>query len=161
MLEENYRNKLHKRLEQVGGMVFRINDVAGTGIRYSDLIWIYYGNSYFIECKIAKHTLKNIYRIKQKSYATPAQTLANHLVQKAGGIYLFSLYFPEEREERLLYYKSEPVYSYREESEKVPSVVLFMDTLVEFAQVAVTHNSGGLSLREYFEKIFLDSSKNP
>lgn len=157
MLEEQYRNKLQNRLEKIGGFVFRINDVAGTGIRYADLIWVYNGNVYFIECKIAKCKLSHVSSIIQKHYATPAQTLANHIVQKAGALYLFAFYFPKEKEERLLYYKTEDIYNYAEESNKKPSVVMWYDTLVDFVVSMANKNDSSPVLKK-FQEIFCEDA---
>lgn len=152
MSEQLYRNKLKVRLEKIGGFVFRINDVAGTGIRYSDLIWIYNGNVVFVECKVVKKSADKAYTLKQKEIATAGQLVSNYIVQNANALYIYAVYFENSKEERFLRYEhTGHIYSPAEAGELHPRTVLTSD---QFFHEYVNHLATERGSLDIFKNLY-------
>jgi len=157
MHEDTFRNKLQKKLEEIGGIVLRIRDVYGTGMRYSDLIWIIDGRVIGIECKIAKFHSEHTYLVKQGTYATRHQLLANHLFQRAGALFVYAFHFPDEKCTLFAQYRDEAhVYSAKEAKEKLPWVVLSEEEFFTFVRVLLNSRTNNKNVLTMFKEFVLD-----
>lgn len=156
MNETLYRNKIKHLIEKVGGFVFRINDVAGTGLRYSDLIWIYYGNVVFIECKVIKNKKKeDVYSIKQGSVATAGQLVSNFIIQNAGALYVYFMHFLDSKETFVVFYEhTGKIYSPVEASELLPTAVVSLNDFLSVCADRMRDDTNSLNI---FKKMFLNS----
>lgn len=150
--EKNFRNKVQRMLEQAGGMVFRINDVPGTGLRYADLIWIHNGHVLGIECKLCRGVdSSTVHNIPQKRYATIGQCLANHLFQRAGALYIYCFWF-QDGNILCAFYQSYKRYNPAVEGASLPTVVLSLDELIRFVQKSCS----GASILEQFANYYVE-----
>ena len=157
MMEKYFRNKLKRIVERHGGFVFRINDVPGTGMRYADLIWVVNGQTIGLECKIARFRPSYTPELRQGVYASSYQVLANHLFQKAGALFLYVYYFPNEKETRCLFYQSNKVYSYDEESQLQPTAIVTLDDL--FAVALARENGTILERFQHYLEVKNDENR--
>lgn len=155
MSETTFRNKIKILLERTGGLVFRINDVPGTGLRYSDLIWIYRGSVLFIECKVVKNkTVEQAYNIKQKDVATPGQLVANYIIQQADALYVYAMFLEQSNETVIVFYEhADKVYSPVEAGDLTPTVVINLEDFIDFC---VKHLNERASSLEMFKKAVLN-----
>lgn len=134
MREKTFREHLRRQLESTGGLTLRINDVPRTGIRYSDLIWIWYGHVIGIECKVLPtHDSSVAPYIRQGRFTTPAQPLANHLFQRVGAIYVYCFLFADKKV-KVLFYRSGEEYDPHVEYELLPTYVLDWEDFMQFAR---------------------------
>lgn len=146
MNETTFRNKVKLSLEKTGGMVIRINDVPGTGLRYSDLIWIYHGSVVFIECKVIKNkTSEQVYTIRQGSIATPGQLVSNYIVQNANALYVYAMHFTEDEQTLIAFYEhDDKIYSPIEAGDLVPTVAMPLDEFLNFCTKYLNEKTSSL-----------------